>query len=53
MVEIYISQPPKNQMKTIFRKQGEIKVTWGDKTGRKHLSLTKKAITNVFERTSY
>ena len=53
MVEIDTSQTPKRQMKTIFPKQEEIKVKRGDKTWRKHLSLTQKAITNVYEKTSY
>ena len=47
MVEIDSSQPPKNQMKAIFPRQEEIKVKRGNKTGRKQLSLTQKAVTNV------
>ena len=53
MVEIHTSQPPKNQMKTILSKQDEIKVKRGDKTVTKNLSLTQKASTNVYEKTSY
>ena len=34
MVEVHTSQPPKNQMKTIFPKQEEIKVKRGYERGK-------------------
>ena len=42
MVEINISQPPKNQMKTIFPKQEKIKVKRGYKRGENTSHLPKR-----------
>ena len=42
MVEIHTSQPPKNQMKTIFPKQEEIKVKRGYERGENTSHLPKR-----------
>ena len=47
MVEIHTSEPPKNQVKTIFPKQEEIKVKRGYERGE-NISHSPKRLSQIF-----